>query len=148
MAQARVQRELEASEPWRKAGFKVKPYYGNDQEDAKRFVKEFPTQLDLDLLKDDFTKGDVVRGDHEGGSNNPIPGGLAAATRAAKQRKADARSRQTAAEIVRHILNPTLTDKYAAAPFTGDAEAIWNDMVRAAHRLIRSTQAAAAPTSS
>ena len=56
MAQARVQRELEASEPWRKAGFKVKPYYGNDQEDAKRFVKEFPTQLDLDLLKDDFTR--------------------------------------------------------------------------------------------
>ena len=51
MSQARVQRELEASEPWRKAGFKVKPYYGNDQEDAKRFVKELPTQLDLDLLK-------------------------------------------------------------------------------------------------
>ena len=66
MSQARVQRELEASEPWRKAGFKVKPYYGNDQEDAKRFVKELPTQLDLDLLKDDWTKGDVVRGDHEG----------------------------------------------------------------------------------
>ena len=38
---AKTAAELEASEPWRKAGFLARPYHGNDREDAKRFYKQF-----------------------------------------------------------------------------------------------------------
>jgi hypothetical protein len=107
--------ELEASEPWRKAGFLVRPYHGNNREDAIRFARELPSALDLhDMSKATWTAGDVLRGDHEAGSNNPIPAGGAAATRATKIAAATVRSKATLALIVKHVLNTTLCDKLRA----------------------------------
>ena len=67
--------EMEAAEPWRKHGFIVKPYYGNDRDDAKRWFKELPRALDDIVLSDDWTARDVLDGRHEGGDNNPIAAG-------------------------------------------------------------------------
>jgi hypothetical protein len=130
---ARRDAELEASEPWRKAGFLVRPYHGNNREDAIRFARELPSALDLhDLSKATWTAGDVLRGDHEAGSNNPIPAGGAAATRATKIAAATVRSKATLALLVKHVLNTTLCDKLrafrAAAPLTC-AEDAWNDFL-------------------
>lgn len=119
--------ELETTEPWRRAGFLCKPYAGNDQEDAKRFYKEFADALDLESYdKGTWTGGDVIRGDHEGGTNNPINVGNAA-QRAAKTRNSEVRKKHVLALLVKHILNQPLADRLRAFRATADVEAAWND---------------------
>ena len=126
MQMSRMNAELEVTEPWRKAGFKCKPYSMQDPEDAKRFAKHIVDAADgKEYAKNDgsgpWTAGDVLRGDHEGGTNNPIPPGGAAATRATKIRNQQSRDKQTFTFFLDHILVETLKDFYRSN-FRGDPE--------------------------
>ena len=122
----RYNEELQETKPWRKHGFIVKPYYGNDPEDAKRFYKQLPRALEEVICSDEWTAAQVLSGYHEGGSQNPLGGGRGAA---AAQRRSDARKRQVFAKVTKHILNPALVEKYDSlkGPGTARVEDLWDD---------------------
>ena len=113
---ASIRSDVEVSDPWRKAGFDCKPYNGEGQEEAKRFAKHILDAADGKEYSSQagagpWTAGDVFRGDHEGGINNPIVAPQAA-TRANKQRARDTRNKQTMTYFLKHILVETLKDFY------------------------------------
>ena len=75
-------------QPWRKSFPICKPPTPGDPVDAERFILEFPEGADKIDVGHDWTLGDVVRGDHEGGlaAAAPVIGGNNA-TIAIKTRK-------------------------------------------------------------
>ena len=115
--------ELEASEPWRKSKqFICKPYGASDPEAAKLFLKQFLDAAEgVEQPGGEWTAADTLNGDDEGGSNNPIGGGLAAAVRASKQRKYDVRCKKAMSLLKQHMLIETVADKLRD-DYAGDPE--------------------------
>ena len=64
-------------QPWRKSFPICKPPVPGDPVDAERFILEFPEGADKIDVGQDWTLGDVARGDHEGGlaATAPVIGG-------------------------------------------------------------------------
>ena len=121
--------ELEATEPWRKAGFIVRPYHGNDRKDALRFADDYPIALDgIQCGNYDWTHGDVLTGRHEGGSANPIAAAGGAAVVNKKRLQSVLRKRLCQAHVLKHILNDDLKKRLAGA-FAANPEGLWADFL-------------------
>ena len=112
--QSQIEQELEASEPWRRAKqFISKPYGVRDREVAKRFLKNFMDAAEgVEMPGHEWTLKDVLNGDHEGGTNNPIPAGGAAAVRASKLRRSNVRLSKAMAILKDHMLVDAIKDKF------------------------------------
>ena len=91
--------------------------------DAERFILEFPEGADKIDVGHDWTLGDVVRGDHEGGlaATAPVIGGNAA-TVAAKTRQRDARRKKLSSTLLQYILDKALQSKLRGG---GNGEQQW-----------------------
>ena len=75
------------------AGFLVEPFDSADPEKAERFLRKLLSAADEKEVNQ-WTAGDVMRGDDEGGINNPLAANMAVANRTAKTRAHNVRMKQ------------------------------------------------------
>ena len=102
--------QVELAEGWRKAGFYCEPFDIGEPEKAEKFVDRFILAMDTKSYDSDaWTGGDVLRGDDEGGVNNPI-GAMPAAVRNSKTRKHETRCKSVAAILLNHLLNDAIRE--------------------------------------
>ena len=120
---------LQTTESWRKAGFICAPYHGNDREDAKRFRTQFENAIDCETYnKGQWSGGDVLMGNHEGGTLNPSTGNAAAVQ--SKNQLSLVRSKQVLAIFIKHCLNETHASHVRSfRTGTHPAEDAWRDFI-------------------
>ena len=119
---------IDVVQPWRKSFPFCRPPTPGDKADAIRFAKEFPEGADEQDAGDNWTVGDVLRGDHDGGLAAGAAvlalgmGAVAVATR----RRRDNRRKFARSLLLKYLQDEDLKEKLR--PLHG--EAAWREYLR------------------